>query len=106
MAGFAILLPLRMVAMNQLQEVFFCPYMSNAHKIINISLAKLASIFHNQALFYAIASPATRHLVTIIFGCAKAIKISFSALDCFNQLLFRKFPGILNIRLPCLFFNL
>jgi len=69
-----------------------------AYKIINLPIAELAFIFHCGLSFlsYAIASPATGNLVAIALGCAKAIKVSLCALDCFNQVFFRIFPGIPN----------
>ena len=49
MAGFSVFPPLRMVPANQVNDVFFGFDMGNADKIINISVANLASVFHMAA---------------------------------------------------------
>jgi hypothetical protein len=82
--------------------------MGKADKIIDIPIADLTPIFHlgSPLLFYTVVSPGTSGLVAIIDGGAKAVKITFTALDSFNQVLFSVFPRLFNPQAFSLLFKI
>jgi len=97
MAGFVVFLQFRMVASDQVNEVFLGLDMHDADVIVNFSLADLAFIFHigfRPSLPDAVASPATVELLAITLSCPETFGKSFLVLDGLNQLLLGIFPRV------------